>query len=272
MIRSTYLLRRKPGMSRQDFQRCWLDLHGALVSSYAETLGLVRYVQTHTIADDAENARMSGARGPLEPPYDGIEDMWYAGRAEMVEGQRSEMGRRATQAIVEHEREFVDLPASPLWLSHALAQIDPAPVDLVATESGPLIKTCFAIRSLPELSVDRAQLYWRTEHADLVRRIGSAGHIKRYVQVHRCADEMEPRLRAMRGTEVEPYIGHAEMWLERDLASTPEIERGWRFALNDEREFIDFARSAMWYCTEHVVIDNRSGPSPGRHECGTLGM
>jgi hypothetical protein len=256
MIRSTYLLRRKPGTTRRDFQRYWRDLHGPLVASHAATLGLLRCIQSHTIPDDAENGRMSGARGPMEPPYDGVEDIWYAGRAEMIAGQRSAEGRRATQAIVEDERAFVDLPRSPLWLSHELPQIDP-PEDLIATEAGPLIKTCFAIRQRPELSVDQAQTYWRTEHAGLLGRIGSAGHIKRYVQVHRRDDEMEARLRAMRGTGVEPYIGLAELWLERDGAGTPEIERGWQLALDDERNFIDFARSAMWYCTEHVVVDNR---------------
>jgi len=244
-------------MTREDFQWHWRELHGPLVASRAATLGLIRYVQTHTIPDDADNARMSGARGPMEPPYDGVEDVWHADRAEMIAGLRSAEGRRAAEAIVEHERAFVDLPNSPLWFSHEYPQIDLAPENLVATETGSLIKTCFAIRQRPELSVDQAQLYWRTEHADLLRMIGSAGHIRRYVQVHRCDDEMELRLRAMRGTEVEPYIGHAELWLERDGASAPEIERGWQLALDDERNFIDFARSAMWYCTEHVAVDNR---------------
>ena len=48
MVKLTYCLRRKPGMSLEEFQRYWRDTHAPLVAESAEALGIRRYVQVHT--------------------------------------------------------------------------------------------------------------------------------------------------------------------------------------------------------------------------------
>ncbi len=77
--------------------------------------------------------------------------------------------------------------------------------------------------------------------------------------MHRFEDEIEAGLRAARGTVVEPYTGHAELWFDRNETggAAPERAEAARRAEEDERTFIDFARSTMWFAKEHVFVDRR---------------
>jgi hypothetical protein len=79
----------------------------------------------------------------------------------------------------------------------------------------------------------------------------------RYMQVHRVESPLEATLREQRGTLIPPYLGHAETWLDRSLASAPEARIGSRAAIEDEKRFIDFSRSAIWIGKERIVFDER---------------
>ena len=69
MLRLTFLVRRKEGMSREEMQQYWLEEHGPLVAGHSRTLGMLRYVQVHTTDDD--HSRLPGRRGEMQEPYDG---------------------------------------------------------------------------------------------------------------------------------------------------------------------------------------------------------
>ena len=77
MIRLVFALRRKPGLSREEFQDYWLNKHAPLVASVSSDLDILRYVQTHTLTDPA-NAAAQSARGDMEPEYDGVAELWWA--------------------------------------------------------------------------------------------------------------------------------------------------------------------------------------------------
>ena len=47
MIKFVFTIRRRPDMSREEFQKYWFENHGALIKRHAETLHIRRYVQTH---------------------------------------------------------------------------------------------------------------------------------------------------------------------------------------------------------------------------------
>jgi hypothetical protein len=85
--------------------------------------------------------------------------------------------------------------------------------------------------------------------------------MQRYLQVHYAPSEFEKALREPRGTTTPPYAGHAEAWFSRadlmSLANVPEANKAMEIAVEDERNFIDFSRSAMWIAKEHVFIDRR---------------
>ena len=260
MIRLTFVLRRKPGMSRAEFQQYWREVHGPLVAKHATALAMHRYVQVHTL-DDPINDQLAGARGGMEPVYDGVAEVWWTNREALVGTFGTEAGRAAAQELVEDEARFIDLAHSPLWLAYEYPQVNPIPEELVARENSGLLKLFFWLRHPDTLSLDEAQLYWRTNHGPLIRGVASGMRMKRYLQVHRFEDEIEAQLRAGRGTTVAPYTGHAEAWFDRaDLAAvgtTPEGQRAMQVAVEDESHFIDFPRSAMWVAKERVFVDRR---------------
>ena len=108
MIRLTFVLRRKPGMSRAEFQQYWREVHGPLVARHATDLAMHRYVQVHTL-DDPINDQLAGARGGMEPVYDGVAEVWWTNREALVGTFGTEAGRAAAQELVEDEARFIDL-------------------------------------------------------------------------------------------------------------------------------------------------------------------
>ncbi len=130
MIRLVYLLRRKPELSLEEFHRVWRDEHGPLVAFHQVRLGILRYTQSHRVDDPASEAR-AAARG-MEPPYDGVAELWWASEEAFAAASTSDTGRRAAAEVLADEARFIDLPASPLWFAHEYPQINPGPEPLVA--------------------------------------------------------------------------------------------------------------------------------------------
>ena len=60
MIRLVFPLRRKSDMTREEFQDYWLRSHAPLVAGFANDMGLLRYVQTHTITSPMNKALFIG--------------------------------------------------------------------------------------------------------------------------------------------------------------------------------------------------------------------
>jgi len=111
MMKIVFCLKRHPDMTRAEFQDYWRNRHAPLVMARAKLLGIVRYVQSHTV-DDVVFARASAARGGC-PPYDGVAELWYSD--EPPEGTLEEQ-RQASRDLLEDERCFIDVPNSPLFI------------------------------------------------------------------------------------------------------------------------------------------------------------
>lgn len=118
-----------------------------------------------------------------------------------------------------------------------------------------MVKLVFCLRRLPHLSRAEFQRHWRDTHGPLVRRHAAALGFRRYVQLHTADHPVNDALRASRGGP-EPYDGVAELWWDDadTLARVPTTDAG-RAAglalLEDERRFIDLARSAVFVGEEH---------------------
>lgn len=110
-----FTVRRKPGMSREEFQRYWYDSHGPLVRSKAEALRIRRYVQTHLVESEA-NGFIARARDSEPEHYDGLAELWWDSLDDFLEGSATPEGRAAAAALLEDERTFIELRSSPLWL------------------------------------------------------------------------------------------------------------------------------------------------------------
>jgi uncharacterized protein (TIGR02118 family) len=121
-----------------------------------------------------------------------------------------------------------------------------------------VIKLVFCLRRLPALTREDFQRYWYGTHAPLVRRHAAALRIRRYVQVHTLDDPLQDVLRASRGGP-EGYDGVAELWWDSraDLEAATREPAGQAAALallEDERRFIDLARSPLFVAEERAVI------------------
>jgi uncharacterized protein (TIGR02118 family) len=255
MIRLVYLLRRKPELSLEEFHRYWRDEHGPLVAFHQVGLGIVRYTQSHRVEDPA-NDSMAAARGGMEPPYDGVAELWWESEGALAAASATERGRRGGAELLTDEARFIDLPASPLWLAHEYPQVNPVPETVVARPKSPVVKLHFPLRHPPGMTLEAAQTYWRTMHGPLIRSMAAGMGMLRYQQVHRYASPLEAVLRDARGTAVEAYTGHAEAWVDRAVRrGGPEAAAAGRAAVEDEARFIDFGRSAIWFGKEHVFID-----------------
>jgi uncharacterized protein (TIGR02118 family) len=112
MIKIVFCLHRLPHLSRAQFQDYWRKQHAPLVARLAGELGIVRYVQSHTL-DEATFAQLAAVRG-APPAYDGVAQLWVD---ETAAGGSAEARARAALALLEDEKQFIDLPRSPIFRS-----------------------------------------------------------------------------------------------------------------------------------------------------------
>ncbi len=257
MIRLVFCLRRKAGMSLDEFQDYWLHQHAPLVASFSTDLDILRYVQTHTVEDPANEAAQK-ARGNMEPHYDGVAELWWATEDGLNAVLATEAGQAAGAALLEDEAKFIDLPQSPLWFAYEYPQINPAPENIVAHVKSNVMRVFFPLRHQASLTEEAARHYWLTQHGPIVRSHAAAAGTLCYRQVHRANSPLDAGLQAARGTEVESYLGHAEAWFDRGRApTTAEAKRANQTFIEDEHNFIDMNRSTIWFGKEHTIIDKR---------------
>jgi uncharacterized protein (TIGR02118 family) len=115
MIKLVFTLRRRRGMTREEFQRYWRQEHAPLVKQHAETLRIRRYVQTHARETPLDELLASSRESELDV-YDGVAELWWNSIEDLVDAFSTEAGQAAGAELLEDERRFIDLPRSPLWL------------------------------------------------------------------------------------------------------------------------------------------------------------
>jgi uncharacterized protein (TIGR02118 family) len=124
LVKLVYCLRRLPNLSLAEFQRYWLATHGPMVRKHAQVLGIRRYVQVHTLDDEA-NQRLREGRAGTEA-YDGVAELWWESREALMKAFSSPEGQAAATELLEDERRFIDLARSSLWLAEEHPIVDEA--------------------------------------------------------------------------------------------------------------------------------------------------
>lgn len=89
MIKIVAVIRKKPGMSREEFQRHWNEDHPAYVRRLP---GIRRYRQNPAVEHRAEW------------PFDGMAELWFDSIRAVKEAYAGEEGT----ALFEHEQLFLD--------------------------------------------------------------------------------------------------------------------------------------------------------------------
>jgi uncharacterized protein (TIGR02118 family) len=114
-IKIVYCLRRKAGISREEFQRYWLEQHAPKVKARAAAIGMRRYVQSHAI-DTPLNAAVAGARGAPEG-YDGIMEGWWDSEEQALAVLGTPEGQAAGRDLLDDEGRFIDFERSPIFFT-----------------------------------------------------------------------------------------------------------------------------------------------------------
>jgi uncharacterized protein (TIGR02118 family) len=119
MVKLLFCVRRRPDMDATEFHRYWRDEHGPLVTTVAETLGIRRYVQAHTL-DTPLNALLAATRDAPES-FDGVAELWFDSAESITAGASTPAGAAAAKMLLEDERRFIDHARSPLFLAEERA-------------------------------------------------------------------------------------------------------------------------------------------------------
>lgn len=113
-IKLMFCLRRREGMSREEFQAYWHDEHGALGLRLQEDLGFSRYVQSHTLTAPLNDALQASRGAPAA--YDGVVELYFPS-VEAVEATfETRSGRAAARQLLRDEHSFVDIAGSPIFV------------------------------------------------------------------------------------------------------------------------------------------------------------
>lgn len=148
MVKVITFLKRRPGMSVEDFQRYWLNQHPAVV---VRLPGVRRYVQSHTLP----SAYRKG-----EPIYDGIAEVW----ADDTNALRAMTRSPDNAAVQADEARFIDRDRMGIIVTEEQVLVDGA--------TGPeAVKAVEFLSRRPGLAVDEFQRHWRQTHGPLIAKI-----------------------------------------------------------------------------------------------------
>lgn len=114
MFKVMFCMRRRAGMTREQFQERWRGRHAEIALSRLHSIGASRYIQNHTLTGEL-NGSLQSSRGAPEP-FDGVAELWFESVAD-IEGTFTQAdARRAMRALLADEPEFIDIEASPIFV------------------------------------------------------------------------------------------------------------------------------------------------------------
>lgn len=114
-----------------------------------------------------------------------------------------------------------------------------------------MVKAIYFIKRRPAMGLDEFGEYWRTRHADAVKKVPGLRH---YIQCH--------TIRSGYRKDEPIYDGVAELWYDdvdamRRIADAPES----RAALADDAAFLDISKMGFVLTDERVQKDGPKTPS-----------
>jgi uncharacterized protein (TIGR02118 family) len=101
LVKGVYQLKRRDGMSVDEFRKYWIEVHGNLGSKLS---GLRRYVQSHLIDEGYLYAR---------PHFDGVAQLWF----DNADSMRAAFDSPAGKALAEDGPKFIDMSALRMFVA-----------------------------------------------------------------------------------------------------------------------------------------------------------
>jgi uncharacterized protein (TIGR02118 family) len=122
MYKLTFCLRRRPDLTPEEFRAYWLGTHAQLVADRAGPLRLRRYVQVHTEDLPGLHAAMRRRNGGSPEPFDGVAEIWVDSIDDLAADDPDL--RAAGEELLADERNFIDLPNSPMFVTREHVIVD----------------------------------------------------------------------------------------------------------------------------------------------------
>jgi hypothetical protein len=116
MIKLVYIVRKRADISEKDFHEYWLKTHGPLVRGFAKSMRAKKYVQSHTIAEDA-GKQIRSTRPKMYETADGITEVWWDTIEDFSGGGAVQERAEAARALLEDESKFIDFERSSIFLT-----------------------------------------------------------------------------------------------------------------------------------------------------------
>lgn len=221
MITLIEVVRRKPGLSVEQFQQYWLDTHAAKACRLP---GLRRYVQSHTLLSGyAKHA----------PACDGVAELSF----DSVAAVRELAATSELDAVRGDRDAFIDTGSRIEIITEGVVIKDGViPADGV--------KNIELVKKQQGMPADAFHQYWIDVHGPLG---GSIPQVLRYVQSHTCTDEYrDGRTPALDGVALTWFTDTGAM---RDAARTDEYRR----TRADEDNFLTVPLDFV-ITKEHVIL------------------
>jgi len=112
MIKLIFCLHRLPDMTPEAFRDYWWTNHAPLVKERAPVLRIARYVQSHGLDTQLDDAMQASREA--QPKYDGFAELWWASEEDLTFAMTDEAALKAGAELLEDERKFIDLKRSSL--------------------------------------------------------------------------------------------------------------------------------------------------------------
>ena len=230
--RLIFLLHRRPELSREEFQHHWRTTHGPMVAERAETLGIRRYQQVHTLRP---------AREGQAPEFDGVAELWVDATPAGTPDARA----RAGAELLADERNFIDHARSPLWMADEHVVLD-------GPRQGPRLTV--AVRRPPGATRQQFLRHFHDVHRPLVLANNDVLGFTHYVQLHTPDDAESFPLRVARGAP-EPFDAMSEIWLGPVDASPDRAAEARAIIRDDEAKLYDASGTVLWLSHVETVVD-----------------
>jgi len=222
MLKIVTLMKRRAGLSVEDFQNHLRDIYGPLA---AKAPGLRRYVQSCALPQ---------GYGKGELLFDAIAEMWF----DSAQAYEAYLGSSQFAAARVDESNFLDTARTIVM-----------PVDVHVIKDGRIpdnaVKNIEFVNKRPGMALEPFRAYWRNVHGPLASTIPV---LHRYEQDHLVLSEYKK-------SAAPAYDGLAITW----FASTADMKRGtttpeYAATRADEPNFLPDGHLPIIVTREHVVV------------------
>jgi hypothetical protein len=242
MIKMMAVIRRRPGMTQQEYFPYIRDVHGEI--SKANPLTVRRYIQNHVF--DGAFGTAGDCAYKIVFHRDSVTELWFDSFESMKETFAHPYVR---EKVGPDGANFSELGTALALLTRETEVSVPKP--------GPdaPIKVLYFLRKMPDLPLSEYFEHWRSAHESAMREQRTAA-----VGVRRCVlslqiPEGNPLLVYFGGKDMPIYEGVASLWYEEKVALSAFREyQAALEAFNQQRPFFDPGQSFFLMAREVTII------------------